>query len=212
MAPGGEGSATKGGVWLPGAHVSASDKNLDAWMDNLEVNDSGMLLFHFCAKSVCRAKSANHDVASHITHFRLMPPVMALKIPWAKAGVQAYLDEVAATEIGDLSPTSPATSGAGSDVENAAADAVMPKGRTPALVPKGNVNSANAAWSAAWGSKAIPSSSSRTRTRRLRSLPRSWPPWINRSRRTAWQVASSQVPVSLRSLSSCWPKAGSALS
>ena len=151
MAPGGEGSATKGGVWLPGAHVSASDKNLDAWMDNLDGNDSGMLLFHFCAKMACRAKSADHDVASHITHFRLMPPLMALKIPWAKAGVQAYLDEVDATELGQYSPTSPATSGAGSEVENAAANAVMPKGKQPAVVPKGNVNSANAAWSAALG-------------------------------------------------------------
>ena len=79
MASGGEGSATKSGVWLPGAHVAASDKDLDAWMDNLEVSDSGLLLYHFCAKAKCRAKSSDHDVASHITSFRLMPPLQALE-------------------------------------------------------------------------------------------------------------------------------------
>ena len=80
IAPGGEGSATKSGVWLPGAHVATPDRNLDAWMDNLEVSDSGMLLYHFCAKANCRAKSLTHEVASHITSFRLMPPLQALKL------------------------------------------------------------------------------------------------------------------------------------
>jgi hypothetical protein len=82
---------------------------------------------------------------------------MALTIPWAKAGVQAYLDVVAATEAGSMSPTSPGTSGIGSDVEDAAADAVMPtSGKKPVVVSKGNVNSANAAWSAALGLQGNP--------------------------------------------------------
>ena len=192
--------------------MSASDKHLDAWMDNLDGNESGMFLFHFCTKMACRAKSADHYVASHITHFRLMPPLMALKIPWAKAGVQAYLDEVAATELGDFSPTSPATSGAGSEVENAAANAVMPKGKQPAVVPKGNVNSANAAWSAALGLQGSSQQLITDKDKASQELALKLAGVDQRSRRTAWQVGSSQVPVFLQSPSSCWPKAGSALS
>ena len=81
-----------------------------------------------------------------------MPPLQALKLSWAKAGVQTYLDEVAATESGSEAPTSPGTSGVGSDVEDAAADAVMPGGKKkPVVVGRADVNSANAAWAAALG-------------------------------------------------------------
>ena len=147
MVVGGGGQATKAGIWIEGAHIVASDNAFDDYMSNQEsAAASGLVLVHFCVGSPCGVRSRSTDAACHSDTFRLLSAQDALKLPWAKEQVKDFYDNLAATKsAGDQSGES--------DVAGAAVDGITGavKQSMPTSVPEGDVNAANAAWSAALG-------------------------------------------------------------
>ena len=62
VAPGTEGLVTKSGLWMPGAHIAASYRDQDAYMDDVDSGDFCVLLYHFCMHAHCKAKSSKDTV------------------------------------------------------------------------------------------------------------------------------------------------------
>ena len=69
LTPADVGAKTARGVWVTGAHVSASDPDIEVDTARLKPTAAGLFLYHFCFARGCKAHTQKDAFLSHITKF-----------------------------------------------------------------------------------------------------------------------------------------------
>ena len=83
--------ATRLGTYFEGAHVAASDGNLDRYLSGNEGFGPRLHIYHRCSEWPCRAKSDKKGELIHCPKWRLMEASVAADLPYVGDAVSILI-------------------------------------------------------------------------------------------------------------------------